>query len=61
MLLERERYIEKIEKVMIGGREVTVTHSRPVLTPKELLDAQINVKKTIIKILENNMQSKKDS
>ncbi len=56
--MEREKYVDKVETVMLGGREVTVTHTRPVLTPEELLAAQIRVKKTLVKILENNLQTK---
>lgn len=58
MLLERERYVAKIETVMIGGREVTVRHTRPVLTPEELLQAQIKTKKILVNILRNHYESK---
>lgn len=58
MLLERERYVEKIEKVIIGGKEVTVTHTRPVLTPDELLQQQIKIKKVLVSIIKNHYESK---
>ena len=29
--MERKRYVESVQKVMIGGREITVTQTRPVL------------------------------
>jgi len=58
MLLERERYVAKIEKVMIGGKEVTVRHTRPVLTPEELLEEQIKTKKILVNILKNHYESK---
>lgn len=50
VILKRETY-KTVEKVMLGGREVTVTHIRPVLTPEELLAAQIEVKKKLVNIL----------
>lgn len=56
--MERERYVEKVEKVMIGDKEVTVTHTRPVLTPEELLEKQIRAKKILVSILKNHFESK---
>lgn len=50
VILKRETY-KTVEKVMLGGREVTVTHIRPVLTAEELLEAQIRIKKKLVNIL----------
>jgi hypothetical protein len=58
MLLERERYVEKVEKVVIDGKEITVTHTRPVLTPEELLQEQIRAKKILVSILKNHYEAK---
>lgn len=56
--MERERYVEKIEKVIIDGKEITVTHTRPVLTPEELLEEQIKTKKILVNILKEHYKSK---
>jgi len=51
-ILERERYVESVQKVMIGNKEYTVTQTRPVLTPEELLEEQIKAKKVIVSVFE---------
>jgi hypothetical protein len=58
MILERERYVEKVEKVVIDGKEITVTHTRPVLTPEELLQQQIRAKKILVNILKKHFETK---
>lgn len=58
MILERERYVEKVEKVVIDGKEITVTHTRPVLTPDELLQQQIRAKKILVNILKKHFETK---
>lgn len=56
--MEREVYVEKVEKVIIGGKEVTVTHTRPVLTPDELLQEQIKTKRILVNIFKNHCEAK---
>lgn len=59
--MERERYIESVEKVMIGNKEITVTQTRPVLTPEELYEQQVKAKKVIVGILKNHYKDKEAS
>jgi hypothetical protein len=56
--MERKRYVESVQKVMIGGREITVTQTRPVFTPEELLAARIKIKKMLNNALEQQKNSK---